>query len=153
MSHADYFYITTDLNEEEILRLFVRETYPLPPIETFTSKTRFVKWIETDYYSIEAERIPEVYAKVHDEDFGIKPNMKIVVSYIDGHVTDGRKDILYKAARFIGEFKGDIFLLYNTLGVLKRIGSHLKLAKDIWNSDLLTVIDQEYELVDGQDIE
>jgi adenine-specific DNA methylase len=140
MSNDDHLYLTTDLSQEEILKLFMQGTEPFPEIGT-VSGTRFMKYVETECYTIECDKTLE-----HEtEDSSNKANIIMTIMYEDYHRTEGENDIAFKAIQLVNTTTGNMVLSYKDRIALKRIDGKLKLVK--------ALIKQEYELVDAPNVD
>jgi hypothetical protein len=134
--------------------LFMQGTEPLPEIGTVDTLQRFMKYIETECYAIECEKVDISYAtQFHYSDFGIIPTMEFYIMYKDHHRTEGEDDIAFRTILLVNQIKGDVLLCYKDRNALKRIDGKLRLVKALWSPELLALIKEDYELVDTPNVE
>jgi hypothetical protein len=149
MSIQDTLYLVTELNEFESLKVFLNADIPDTDIKTLGSENYPIRYVETPYYDIEAEKADDWIQSMVYEGHGIKPDIRLYIDYRQAHLREGSNEVLAKTARLLNELEGDMVLTSTTYAwMLIRKDGHIRIRAEAWTPDLRKLITLPHELVE-----
>jgi hypothetical protein len=128
MSTQDSLFLITELNEDDILKLFFEDSsVTILPL----GQPNFVrKYVETDYYNVEAHRPDSWDVEHYHETYGFEPNMELYFDYMKTHFALGVLQAWSRIVQLLHKTEVDMLFTSNGSNELIRMDNRIKIRLD-----------------------